>query len=85
MRNAAILSALCGFAAAAPQMINIEAALAVPTPSILGPQPEETKPAPVTYNPAAAASAAAEVVVQEGLEVKLKRRNSCSGARQPGG
>ena len=77
MRNAAILSALCGFAAAAPQMINIEAALAVPTPSVLGPNPEETKPSPVTYNPVAAAYAAAEVVTKEGLEVKLKRDSPC--------
>ena len=58
---------LFGLAAAAPQKINIEAALAVPTPTILGPKIEETKPAAVSYNPTAAASAVAAVVKDEGV------------------
>lgn len=43
MRNVLLAaSALSGMAAALPQMINIEAALAVPTPTVLGPQATET-------------------------------------------
>lgn len=66
MRYSLAASSLLGLAAAAPQMINIEAALAVPTPTVLGPKIEETKPAAITYNPTAAASAAAAVVKSEG-------------------
>jgi hypothetical protein len=66
MRYSFAASGLLGLAAAAPQRINIAAALAVPTPAILGPGVEETIPAPVSYNPTAAASAAAAVVKSEG-------------------
>jgi hypothetical protein len=64
-------------------MINIEAALAVPTPTVLGPKAEETKPAPISYNPVAAASAVAEIVAEKGVENKLRKREAC--APQPGG
>ncbi|KAJ4379828.1 hypothetical protein N0V86_005012 [Didymella sp. IMI 355093] len=53
-------------------MININAALAVPTPTILGPKIEETKPAAITYNPTAAASAVAAVIQSEGA---VEKRN----------
>ncbi|KAF2626483.1 hypothetical protein BU25DRAFT_343742 [Macroventuria anomochaeta] len=83
MRYAIAASAICGLVAAAPQMINIEAALAVPTPTILGPKVEETKAAPVSYNPTVAASAVAAVVKEEG--VVGKRDVSSCGAPLPGG
>lgn len=67
MRYSLAASGLLGLAAAAPQMINIEAALAVPTPTILGPKIEETKPAAISYNPTVAASAVAAVVKDEGV------------------
>lgn len=70
MRYSFAASGLLGLAAAAPQMINIEAALAVPTPTVLGPSPEETKPVAVSYNPVAAASAVAAVVKDEGAIAK---------------
>lgn len=57
---------LLGLAAAAPQGINIEAALAVPTPLILGPKIGDVKPTKPTYNPAVAASVVAAVVKSEG-------------------
>jgi hypothetical protein len=66
-------------------MINIDAALAVPTPTILGPKVEETKAAPVSYNPTAAASVVAAIVKEEGVETKLRRRQSTCGPQQPGG
>lgn len=66
MRYSFAASGLLGLAAAAPQMINIDAALAVPTPTVLGPRVEETKPAAITYNPTVAASAVAAVVKSEG-------------------
>ncbi|KAF1945012.1 hypothetical protein EJ02DRAFT_65610 [Clathrospora elynae] len=82
MRNVFIAaSALSGFAAALPQMINIEAALAVPTPIILGPNFEETAAPPVNYNQAAAAMSAAAAVATGG--VQIKKRDAC--ASQPGG
>ena len=83
MRYAVAASALCGLVAAAPQMININEALAVPTPTILGPKVEETKAAPVSYNPNAAASAVAALVGAEGVIVK-REVNDC-GAPLPGG
>jgi hypothetical protein len=67
MRYSFAASSLLGLAAAAPQVINIGAALAVPTPTVLGPKIEETKPAAITYNPTAAASAVAAVVKGEGV------------------
>lgn len=67
MRYSLAASGLLGLVAAAPQMINIEAALAVPTPTVLGPKVGETKPAAISYNPTAAASAAAAVVKDEGV------------------
>jgi hypothetical protein len=83
MRNVLIAaSALSGLAAALPQMINIEAALAVPTPTVLGPKAEETAAElPVTYNQVAAAQSAAAAVATGGVE--LKKRDAC--AAQPGG
>ncbi|KAF9693992.1 hypothetical protein EKO04_007806 [Ascochyta lentis] len=85
MRYAIAASAICGLVAAAPQMINIEAALAVPTPTILGPKVEETKAAPVSYNPTAAASAVAAIVKNEGAVEKRDAALSSCGAQQPGG
>ena len=67
MRYSLAASSLLGLAAALPQRINIDAVLAVPTPSILGPNIEATKPAETTYNPVAAASAVAAVVESEGV------------------
>ncbi|KAJ4348973.1 hypothetical protein N0V95_005021 [Ascochyta clinopodiicola] len=66
MRYSFAASGLVGLVGALPQMINIDAALAVPTPTILGPKVEETKPAEISYNPIAAASAVAAVVKSEG-------------------
>ncbi|KAH6612148.1 hypothetical protein C7974DRAFT_91965 [Boeremia exigua] len=84
MRYAIAASALLGAVAAAPQMINIDAALAVPTPTILGPKVEETKAAPISYNPTVAASAVAVVVKEEGVIEKRVVADSC-GAQLPGG
>lgn len=82
MRNVLLAtSALSGLAAALPQMINIEAALAVPTPTVLGPKAEETAELPVSYNQAAAAASAAAVVATSGAE--LKKRDACQA--QPAG
>ena len=82
MRNTFVAaSALCGLAAALPQMINIEAALAVPTPTVLGPKVEETAALPVTYDQAAAVASAADSVATAGVVVK--KRDAC--AIQPGG
>ena len=81
MRYAVAASGLLGLAAAAPQMINIGAALAVPTPTILGPDVEETKAPSISYNPVAAASAVAAIVKSEG--VIEKRDTSGCGAEQP--
>jgi hypothetical protein len=76
MRNVLLAaSALSGLAAALPQMINIEAALAVPTPTILGPKAEETAELPVTYDQVAAAKSAAVAVATGGVE--LKKRDAC--------
>jgi len=76
MRNVLLAtSALSGLAAALPQMINIEAALAVPTPSILGPAATETAELPVSYDQAAATKSAAEAVATGGAT--LKRRDAC--------
>jgi hypothetical protein len=80
MRYSVAASGLLGLAAAAPQLINVDAALAVPTPTILGPGIEETKPAAVSYNPSAAASAVAAVVKSEGV---IEKRDAC--AVQPAG
>lgn len=83
MRYAVAASAILGAVAAAPQMINIEAALAVPTPTVLGPDVEATSAAPVSYNPTAAASAVAQVVKSEGVVVE--KRDSTCGTALPGG
>lgn len=85
MRYSFAASGLLGLAAAVPQMINIDAALAVPTPTILGPEIGETKPAAISYNPTAAASAVAAVVKSEGViekrdvisDATMKKRNAC--------
>ncbi|RYN83952.1 hypothetical protein AA0117_g713 [Alternaria alternata] len=76
MRNVLLAaSALSGMAAALPQMINIEAALAVPTPTVLGPQATETAELPVSYNQDAATKSAAAAVETGGVVVK--KRDSC--------
>jgi hypothetical protein len=80
-------SALCGLASALPQLINIEAALAVPVPdNQLGPKVEDI-PSPVTYNQAAATESAAAVVAVEGVkkEGAAKREVNDQCALQPGG
>lgn len=86
MRYAIAASVICGLAAAAPQMINIEAAEAVPTPTILGPNVEETRAPSISYNPTAAASAVAAIVKVEGVvEKRFVPSTSSCGAQQPGG
>lgn len=85
MRYAVAASAILGAVAAAPQMINIEAALAVPTPTILGPELAATKPAPVSYNPTVAASVVAAIVKEDGVVEKRDVDVSACGAKQPGG
>jgi hypothetical protein len=62
-------------------MINIEAALAVPTPTILGPKAEETAELPVSYNEVLAAKSAAAAVATGGVVVK--KRDACQA--QPAG
>lgn len=82
MRNVLLAtSAFSGLVAALPQMINIEAALAVPTPSVLGPAVTETAELPVSYNQAAATESAAAAVATGG--VSLKKRDACQP--QPAG
>ncbi|KAH6872850.1 hypothetical protein BKA58DRAFT_401036 [Alternaria rosae] len=82
MRNVLLAtSAISGLVAALPQMINIEAALAVPTPSVLGPAATETAELPVSYNQAAATESAAAAVATGG--VNLKKRDACQP--QPAG
>jgi hypothetical protein len=82
-------SALCGLTAALPQVINVKAALAVPTPSAgLGPKIEEVIPAPITYNQAAATESAAQAVATGGVEKVgsvLRRGVNDACATQPGG
>jgi hypothetical protein len=83
MRHPLAISGLLALAAAAPQLINIDAVLDVPTPTILGPKIEETKPAAVSYNPIAAASAVAAVVKSEGAVERrdvddLSKRTACN-------
>jgi hypothetical protein len=84
MRYTFAAFAMIGAVAAAPQMINIEAALAVPTPTILGPAIEATKPAAISYNPTSAASAVAELVQNEGIIQKRDAASAC-GTALPGG
>jgi hypothetical protein len=85
----AAASALCGLSAALPQMINIEAALAVPTPSAgLGPNVDQVIPAPISYNQAAATESAAQAVATGGIEKAgsaSKRSVDDACAVQPGG
>lgn len=88
MRRPLAISGLLALAAAAPQLINIDAVLDVPTPTILGPKIEETKPAAVSYNPTSAASAVAAVVKSEGAVERrdgydLTKRAACDP--QPAG
>ncbi|KAJ4331916.1 hypothetical protein N0V87_008774 [Didymella glomerata] len=63
-------------------MINIGAALAVPTPTVLGPKVDETQAPSISYNPTAAAATVAAIVKSEG--VVEKRDTSSCGAPQPG-
>jgi hypothetical protein len=88
MRYAIAASALCGLTAALPQMINIEAALAVPTPTAgLGPKVDDVVLLPITYNQAAATQAAAEAVATGGTfkEGLAKREVSDECTLEPGG
>lgn len=85
MRYAVVASAILGAVAAAPQVINIQAAESVPTPTVLGPKVEETAPAPISYNPVVAASDVAKVVKEEGAIEKREEIVSTCGAQQPGG
>jgi hypothetical protein len=82
-------SAVCGLSAALPQMINIGAALAVPTPSAgLGPKIAQAVPAPISYNQAAATESAAQAVATGGVEKEgsvSKRDVDGACALQPGG
>jgi hypothetical protein len=82
-------SVYCGLSAALPQMINIEAALAVPTPSAgLGPNILQAIPAPISYNQAAATESAAQAVATGGVEKAgsaSKRDVGDACALQPGG
>lgn len=83
-----IASALCGLTAALPQAINIEAALAEPTPTAgLKPADDVATPLPISYNQAAAKqSAAAEVKAGSIIpESRKKRTVDDSCALQPGG
>ena len=84
MRYALAASAVLGVVAAAPQMINIEAALAVPTPTVLGPAITATEPVAISYNPTSAASAVAEVIQNEGVIEKRDVPSAC-GTALPGG
>ncbi|RAR00397.1 hypothetical protein DDE82_007308 [Stemphylium lycopersici] len=82
MRNFLLAaSAFSGLTSALPQMINIEAAEAVPTPTVLGPKVDEAAALPVSYNPAAAAESVTAVVAKNGAETK--KRDVCEP--QPGG
>ncbi|RMZ73514.1 Galactose oxidase [Pyrenophora seminiperda CCB06] len=85
MRNTLLIaSAFSGLAAALPQMINVHAAEAVPTPAVLGPKPEDKPNAAKTYNPVAATKAAAALVENAGVIVNKRGVNdACS--TQPGG
>jgi hypothetical protein len=82
-------SALCGLSAALPQVINVEAALAVPTPIAgLGPKIGDVSPIPVTYNQAAAIESVVEAVATGGVNkggVVKERAVNDACALQPGG
>ena len=79
MRYTFVASAILGAVAAAPQLINIDAALDAPTPSVLGPELAAVTPNAVSYNPTAATASAAAVIQTEGVD----KRDGC--APQPGG
>lgn len=77
-------SALCGLTAALPQMINIEAALAVPTPTAgLKPEVEIATPLPISYNQAAATKSAAAAVATGGIETDALRKRDSNDACEP--
>lgn len=85
MRYSLAAAALCGLTAALPQKINIEAALAVPTPTAgLGPKVEDATPLPISYNQAAATLSAAASVATGGVELE-KREVSDDCTLQPKG
>jgi len=79
MRYAFAASAILGAVAAAPQLINIDAALDVPTPTVLGPELAAATPNAISYNPVVASASAAAVIQTEGVN----KRDGC--AVQPGG
>jgi len=86
MRSTIIIaSALSGLAAALPQMINVEAALAVPIPTVLGPKVEDKPGLPVSYNQAAATESVAADVSETGTTHKRDVNVNDSCALQPGG
>ncbi|KAL6155348.1 hypothetical protein ACJQWK_01251 [Exserohilum turcicum] len=85
MRNALLVaSALSGLAAALPQNINIAAAKAVPTPSLLGPAPTLPPNAPVNYNQASAVDKAKDDVASGAVKPSNKRDTSSCPAQPVG-
>jgi len=83
MRNFLLTaSAFSGLASALPQAINIEAAEAVPTPTVLGPKVDEVAALPVSYDPAAAAESVTAVVAKDGAETNKRDVRICE--TQPG-
>lgn len=79
MRYAIALSALLGAVAAAPQAIDLDAALEEPTPTVLGPELAAVTPDPVSYNPSVAVASAAAAIKAD----PIAKRDAC--AVQPGG
>ena len=78
MRNFLLAaSAFSGLASALPQAINIEAAEAVPTPTVLGPKVDEVAALPVSYDPAAAAESVTAVVAKDGAETNKRDVRIC--------
>lgn len=88
MRYAVVASAILGAVAAAPQMINIEGAEAVPTPTILGPELEATAPAAISYNAHVAVASVVAEVKAEGVNEKRAVEEevpAACGTKLPGG
>lgn len=86
MRNVLLAAtALSSLAAALPQKIAIEAALAVPTPAVLGPKVEEL-PNQDHYDENSTKEKVAESVASTGVEKTTSKRSEGDAcAPQPGG
>jgi hypothetical protein len=71
MRSAFAFAALSGLAVAAPkpQVINVDAAIDLPLPSVLGPDVTQPSVTPAAYNPAVAASSAAVAITTDPVAV----------------